>query len=169
MFFFHLFKTQILLGVIILKQLYKSWASWVHRHAGSIAFILPFLIIGLLLLFAHWRGVQDEKAKPDTRTDAKFVYDKPLDVIFVPCAGIMYEPEGLRGFLGIEIAYIRPFHIDLIGSIPVFEEVDLDRTGVGLGVSTPVRENFFIGAGWNKEIFHDDQREFWAVYGKVRF
>ncbi len=162
-----LVKLLIIGGLNTLKDLYASWSKWVHRHAGSIAIVLPILIIGLIFLYGHWRGVQ---VVHDTESHgATFRYDKPISLELAPWVGVLYEPEGVRGAVGVELGYIQPIHIDIIGSIPLFEEVDFNRIALGIGVSTPIRANFFIGASYNREIFSDNQRDFWGIYGKIRF
>ncbi len=162
-------KLLLIQGVIAVKDLYSAWARWVHRHAGSIAIVLPILIIALIFLYGHWRGVQVAHDNENESHGATFRYDKVADITIMPWAGVMYEPAGIRGALGVELGYLRPIHIDLIGSIPLFDEVDINRIALGVGVSTPIRQNFFIGTGWNKEFFSENQREFWSIYGKIRF
>ncbi len=165
------FKIVIVQGVVMAKNIWKSMVDFVDRHPSIFTAVTVILIFFTVAVGSVNRGyVKILRHDNETATHRpSFRYDKPASVELAPGFGVLFEPAGMRGAVLVELGYIRPMHADLLASIPLFEEVDFHHVALGLGVSTPVREHLFIGLSYNVELFGDNQRDFWGIYGKVRW
>ena len=146
-----------------MKQVWRSFIKVVDRHPAIVATVLILLLVVAFHYWSFSQGVLTYNRPGEIEED--FVYRRPVDFPLNAFAHFSYM-DTYRVGLGIEVFYIRPFHGDILISLPLFQDINPDLIAFGVGVSTPIKQNLFVGVTVQRRL---DEEMIYGIYGKLRF
>ncbi len=144
------------------KQIWRASVCFVDRHPSLFTAVTVILFIAVVFVTGINYGYVElinAGAVPSVH------YSRVAEITLRPGVFFLYG-DAFRVGGGIEVGYIRPVSVSVIGSLPMFQAIDKNDIAVGVGLDTQVKANLFLGLSHN---WRFDGGEFWAVYGKLLF